>query len=511
MLLHRLAIISALALALSLVFAVADSHAENIQLLRLFPKYHVCAINIHNDTEMGVFKKLLPPRDFEFHDLTTRAQLASGASPLKLLKQACRQKIKCDVLSISAHFAGYFFGEAGSKESIQQFGKLTTDDIQELMCDPQCSGLFDNLKEVFTFACNTLAGKKRDTRTPQEYLKVLLDIHTPPAEAARIVELRYGSYGPTNQEQIRRLFSKVPMIYGFDAIAPSATTNERFLEAYLKSVPDYSEHLEAVRTPGYLSMIQSELDVINHRTPWKIPLNIPIAEAFSNTTLAQCAGQDAEKASPFGGVAVQVCYLVSSNISQEDKLRRIQTLVESPDFLLHLPAIESFFKKHPPSEYTSAKSKQIYVEIGKSGNARKHLATLIKNLGRGLFKMELLRLGVQMGWVENATFEKEYRAVAKPIEQAYLEILKRPADQSGLDFTVNQLLTGQTTLQAMRKNMEASDENRRRMLFALHNQVEGFPPTPAALTAELASMQKGASLEKIRKELIANKNKKKQK
>ncbi|MGK5089660.1 hypothetical protein WDW86_19070 [Bdellovibrionota bacterium FG-2] len=479
----------------------ADPASPSLKILpRILPKHSVCSISIHSDTEMQAFKRLLPNRDFEFHDLTTREQLSSGSSPVRKIKEACEQQIKCDVLSISGHFGGEFFGETGTRK----FGTLSLDDLQELMCEPKCQNLFKNLKEVFFFSCNTLAGKKRDERTPQEYLRVLLAHHTPPTEAVRAVEARYG-YGPSYQDQIRRMFSKVPMIYGFDARSPAASTIERFLEGYLKDIPDYSEHLESLRTPGFLAVIQAELDRLNHRPQWKIPSNKPIATAFQGTHFTQCAGQDAESPNPWKGVASEVCYLVSHDVSVEDKLKRVQTLVESRDFLLHLPAIETFFRKNPPHKYATPALQELYAKIGQTPSARKRLKAFLKDMNRGLFKMELLRFGSEVGWIEKAAYDKEFHLVGKPVEKAYQEILKRPADPGGLDSAIKQLLTGQLTIREIRKSLEESDENRRNQLYALHEKIEGFPPSEETFQKELLEMKKGKTLRQIRKKLLEKK------
>ena len=47
--------------------------------------------------------------------------------------------------------------------------------MEEASCQARCAGLFRQPREVFLLACNTLATKDEDSRTPEEYLQVLLE------------------------------------------------------------------------------------------------------------------------------------------------------------------------------------------------------------------------------------------------------------------------------------------------------------------------------------------------
>src|SRR5204863_483635 len=72
---------------------------------------------------------------------------------------------------------------------------------------------------VFLLACNTLATKDQDKRTPADYLAVLRNHGFEEADAERVVAIRYGPLGQTFRETTRRIFADVPRLYGFSTVA----------------------------------------------------------------------------------------------------------------------------------------------------------------------------------------------------------------------------------------------------------------------------------------------------
>ena len=141
----------------------------------------------------------------------------------------------CDLVVYSAEFAGRFFGKQGVSLSLQE--------MEEASCQPRCTGLFRRPREVFLLACNTLATKDEDSRTPEEYLHVLLDHGFDRAAAERVVELRYGPLGPSFREALRRVFAGVPRIYGFSSVAPRGEYTAPMLARYLRGQGDYATAL----------------------------------------------------------------------------------------------------------------------------------------------------------------------------------------------------------------------------------------------------------------------------
>src|SRR4029077_18850512 len=113
----------------------------------------------------------------------------------------CRSDLRCDVVVYSAEFAGRFFGQYGASLSLQ--------DMEEASCQARCAGFFHHPLEVFLLACNTLATKDEDNRTPAQYLEVLANHGFARASAERVVQARYGALGPSFREALRRIFMDV--------------------------------------------------------------------------------------------------------------------------------------------------------------------------------------------------------------------------------------------------------------------------------------------------------------
>ena len=228
-----------------------------------------------------MFESRLPATDFEFLDLSppsglgaTRADVAAGTAPGMVqdgrgwLDEACPSDNQCDVAVFSAEFAGKFFGRYGRSLSLQE--------MEEASCQARCDGLFHAPREVFLLACNTLATKDLDLRSPAGYLQVLLDHGFDRASAERVVAMRYGPLGPTFREALRRIFMGVPRVYGFSSVAPTGEHTGPMLERYFSTVGDYRRHLEQVRRDG--------------------PPNRALAAAFAGTSLVEDVGHVALRA-----------------------------------------------------------------------------------------------------------------------------------------------------------------------------------------------------------------------
>ncbi len=184
----------------------------------------VCSITINSDDEIKEFKKTLSPKLWNFIELTELDQ--EDGMKDHFLAAACKKKISCDILLISGHFGGSFFGKSGKT--------LSLDDLENLSCDKDCSGILQNPKEVFLFGCNTLATKEKDHRTPEEYRSVLLHDGFTLAQANEVVAYRYSEYGSSTQSRMMNIFNQTTRIYGFSSVAPLGTRVKSSLQNYLK-------------------------------------------------------------------------------------------------------------------------------------------------------------------------------------------------------------------------------------------------------------------------------------
>ena len=193
----------------------------------------VCTVTINSTEEKEVFQSYLGA-DFNFVELT---EFASNGGDWFM--EACKSGVECDILVISGHFGGSFFGESDYRLSLSE--------LQSRSCQEACSGLLKKPKEVFLFGCNTTAGKTRDHRTPEEYTEVLIADGFSRSQAERVSAFRYSPLGEQTQDRMKQVFSN-SRIYGFHSLAPSGKNIKPRLESYFKSIKDYAVHLSQFPT-----------------------------------------------------------------------------------------------------------------------------------------------------------------------------------------------------------------------------------------------------------------------
>src|SRR5581483_11027864 len=252
---------------------------------------------------------------------------------------------RCDVVVLAGEFAGRFFGRSGRS--------VTLEEMEEASCQSRCAGLFQP-QEVFLLACNTVATKDEDSRTPREYLQVLLDHGFDQASAERVVELRYGPLGPSFRESLRRIFADVPRLYGFSSVAPRAELTAPRLARYFRAKGDYARWLD---------------DAHDAARP-----NRELLAAFARTGLVQTSGlAPTERRAADRAL---VCRLYDDSRSVADRLDVVRTMVERPDFLSFVPTIEVFFTRHPPGAF-GEEERARFARIQENAGARAQVLDLV--------------------------------------------------------------------------------------------------------------------------------------
>jgi hypothetical protein len=158
----------------------------------------VCSITVNSPDERDAFRKYLPPGKYRFVELLDRKHD-------EWMGQACERHVECDVLVISGHFNA---GETFYSDKVDVEASLKMDELERASCSHSCPPLFAHLKEVYLFGCESL--------------------NPDPA--------RYASaYGESGRERMRRVFSNVPVIYGFSSSAPVGPTASMLLGRYFAS------------------------------------------------------------------------------------------------------------------------------------------------------------------------------------------------------------------------------------------------------------------------------------
>jgi hypothetical protein len=289
----------------------------------------------------------------------------------------CRPDLRCDIVVYSGEFAGGFFGNYGVSLNVQE--------IEEASCQSRCQGLFHDPREVFLLACNTLATKSADNRTPREYLRVLLAHGFTQAAAERVVDLRYGPLGPSFRESLRRSFMGVPRIYGFSSVAPRGEVTASLLRQYFQRKVDYARYLT-----------RAERDTKR---------NNELLASFAGTSLVQMTGLTPLETA--AGDRALVCRIYDDTQTVVERLRIVQQVFVRPDFLSFVPTVEVFLSRHAP-ETLRGEERQLFMAIQSLEAPRRQMIDLLYSLNVSALKMQIAHLAQQFAWIT----ADEYRRLA---------------------------------------------------------------------------------------------------
>src|SRR4030095_1239788 len=110
---------------------------------------------------------------------------------------------------------------------------LPVDEIERAQCSESCPGLFSQLKEVYLFGCDTLKAEPVKSASP-EIVRGLVRAGQERAEAERLARALSERYGESSRDLMRRLFPNVPLLYGFQSLAPYGRVAGPMLERHFE-------------------------------------------------------------------------------------------------------------------------------------------------------------------------------------------------------------------------------------------------------------------------------------
>ena len=167
----------------------------------------LCTMTFNSNNEKRVFSQNLSPLGYKTVEL-----VPSESKDPKWLDLACTSQIKCDILLVSGHFGGLFFGEKISPTlEIERLAKLR----EQRSCDNIL-----NAKAVYLMGCNTMASKLKDHRSIDDYLRVLVKDGFPLNLAEEVAAARYLNFGRSMSEKMTKVFSHSQLLIGFDSTGP---------------------------------------------------------------------------------------------------------------------------------------------------------------------------------------------------------------------------------------------------------------------------------------------------
>lgn len=290
-------------------------------------KLNACFVTINSSEEKQEFTKALnsPPNKGKFNII----ELIEEDSSSDWFDKACEKKIRCDLLLISGHFGGSFFGKSSFSLDIRELEKKS--------CNKSCESILSEPKEVFLMGCNTLAGKAQDNRSSSEYLHVLLNEGIELQQAQQIVEQRYGLTSTSFFNTMKRSFKNVPHLYGFHSVGPSGANVQFLLRDYLKKKKNYHQHLMKIELQRALA-IKGKIEAWNRK-------NNTLAKSLKSTNFAQTAGiliadcKDNSSMSPSNPdyeMMKNICKLVDEDISEDHKAKHILDILQLDDFEVYI-------------------------------------------------------------------------------------------------------------------------------------------------------------------------------
>ena len=346
-------------------------------------RFTICSITINSDDEIRTFRKQLPASQFDFVELTHASPTPPKDGKPTWLAQACRSGVHCDVLVLSGHFSNAYLGSFGTTFVGDAGLLLPLEDLTGRSCDQSCPGIFSNPLEVFLFGCRTLATSLAAEPLPPDDLRLLSTHHVPPRVAERIFEeISYGGEDTSNLARMRFVFSGVPQIYGFTAVAPIGKSVAPHLATYLRNTGDYAKHLKKLRAARDGKQKPSR--------------NRILERSLGPSTFTQSSGLDF--AGPEHELETRACLLESEGTSILARLEQMEKVLQEPDFLANVRAMGSFFRVHDPSSFGPAEL-AVLGRIRSDPRSREVVSELVQRLENPILRQEILRVSKAIGWI----------------------------------------------------------------------------------------------------------------
>ena len=326
-----------------LVFAAAlgftsGAHALGVSSGKQPQSEHktVCTITVNSDDEKEALRKRLPPGRYDFVELVEKGKA-------EWLKGSCRKGIQCDVLVVSGHFNA---GDHFYSDRLENDEYLRVDELERASCSDSCPALFSRLKEVYLFGCESL--------NPNATLN--------------------ASHGESSRERMRRIFSKVPVIYGFSSSAPVGPTAAMLLNRYFDAGPTS--------------------DFASGRP------NARLLRIFARNSMTYTTGvRESPADAAYRG---QICQLFDDRLSGGQKLAAIHRMLQGDkaDARAVLDRIEKLLKELTDDERRSPAFTQAMEAIRADTRTRDQVIATARATSQPALRTRLVALSGNLGWLD---------------------------------------------------------------------------------------------------------------
>ncbi|MET0681818.1 MAG: hypothetical protein ABWZ29_00590 [Casimicrobiaceae bacterium] len=325
-------------------------------------KRTVCTITVNSSDEKEMFRQRLPADQYELVELVERGRPDWLAS-------ACRQGVRCDLLVISGHFDGsteFYSDQVAASEF------LPVAEMERASCSDSCPGLFSQLKEVYLFGCNTLSADAIKFAS-SEVGRSLVRAGYKPEDARRLARTLDQLHGESSRDRMRRIFTNVPVIYGFSSVAPLGPTAAHLLGRYLHP-PSIAEVGNGRASPRLLGHFASE------------------------SMIATSGLTDSD---PRAVHRREVCKFIDDRLSPADKLTFIHGLLrrDMVEVRMFLERIEGLFASLSEADRTTPAFAQALDAIARDDVARERYLRFAERADLPRIRARMIRLAGTLGWL----------------------------------------------------------------------------------------------------------------
>ena len=333
-----------------------DSHAS---------KRTVCTITVNSSDEKAMFRQRLPADQYEFVELVERGRPDWLAS-------ACRQGIRCDLLVISGHFDG---STAFYSDQVAASEFLPVAELERASCSNSCPALFSQLKEVYLFGCNTLNADAVKSASSEAGRSLVRAGHSP-LDARRIVHALDQLHGESSRDRMRRIFTNVPVIYGFSSVAPLGPNAAALLGRYLQA--------------------SSIAEVGNGRA------NPKLLGHFAAESMIAVSGSS--ESDPRGAYRRESCQFVDDRLSPADKLEFVHGLLrrDMAEVRMFLDRIEGLFASLGETERQDPSFTRALDAIARDDVARDRYMRFAVDADLPRVRARMIALAGTLGWLSPA-------------------------------------------------------------------------------------------------------------
>jgi hypothetical protein len=297
-------------------------------------KQTVCTVTVNSDDEKETIRRRLPKGEYDFVELVEK-----GRS--HWLRSSCQRHVRCDVLVISGHFNA---GDTFYSDKVDRNEYLDVDELERASCGGSCSSLFEHLKEVYLFGCESL---------------------NPDAT-------KYSSsYGESGRDRMRRLFPNVPVIYGFYSSAPVGPTAAMLLDRYFDrgGAGDFGT-----------GRVSSRLMTV-----------------FGHNHIAHVSGVRA--GDPMAAYRHQVCQFFDERLSAADKLEYVHALFgNGANVSTFFERVEKLFASLTAQQKQSPAFTRALADLSADGSARERYVEVLRRADPPTRRARMIELGTALGW-----------------------------------------------------------------------------------------------------------------